>query len=456
MLRTKDIHLINTDTSIVLFYHAATMQMYPLDREDDKDLVEFLEYLSANGKRATRKKYSSEKYEEILNFVNETIASGPRSKYSRLEKDTIAYSQIVLPIAASCNLACPYCFAQTDGGFHFGSFNEKKIEDTIDFIVAHRNKMPVSITFFGGEPLLRFDLMKHTVKYVNEKYKDEPIGYSITTNGTLVNDEIIQFFKDNKVAVLVSIDGPDNEFNVRHYKDGTKSINDVLKNIKKFQEAKVPIELRATLLNINPYICQTFQFFEEMKVPFSIIFAFSSENTSHHYADYDENTMSSIEKQMEDLYLYYAKKVRNHELIYNKRCSEIMNILRYRVKRNLSCAAGRTTFTITSKGDIFSCAHFMNNKDRIIGNIYNETPLTEKWNDFTPTPMNNREKCPDCWVRNLCNGGCMAQLIHAGRKNTDPLPEDECHLTKAENAFYLKLSYLIMATAKKDKEEKAV
>ena len=193
-----------------------------------------------------------------------------------------------------------------------------------------------------------------------------------------------------------------------------------------------------------------------MKVPFSIIFAFSSENTSHHYADYDENTMSSIEKQMEDLYLYYAKKVRNHEMIYNKRCSEIMNILRYRVKRNLSCAAGRTTFTITSKGDIFSCAHFMNNKDRIIGNIYNETPLTEKWNEFTPTPMNNREKCPDCWVRNLCNGGCMAQLIHAGRKNTDPLPEDECHLTKAENAFYLKLSYLIMATAKKDKEEKAV
>ena len=237
--------------------------------------------------------------------------------------------------------------------------------------------------------------MKHTVKYVNEKYKDEPIGYSITTNGTLVNDEIIQFFKDNKVAVLVSIDGPDNEFNVRHYKDGTKSINDVLKNIKKFQEAKVPIELRATLLNINPYICQTFQFFEEMKVPFSIIFAFSSENTSHHYADYDENTMSSIEKQMEDLYLYYAKKVRNHEMIYNKRCSEIMNILRYRVKRNLSCAAGRTTFTITSKGDIFSCAHFMNNKDRIIGKMIGkqiDKPYNKIRRQYGLGPMKNGDE----------------------------------------------------------------
>jgi len=447
MLKAKDIHLVPTDTSIILFYHAATLQMYPLDKEEDKVLVEFLESMEKDGARKTRKKYG-EKYEEYLDFVDKTISEGPRCGYSRIKEDEASYNHIVLPIAASCNLACPYCFAQTDGGFHFGAYNEKKIAATVDYAVAHSNGKPVSFSFFGGEPLLRFDLMKYTVKYVNENHKDAQIGYGITTNGTILNDEIIEFFRDNHIKVLVSIDGPDNDFNLRHYKQGGKSIHDVLANIERLKEAKIPIELRATLLNINPYICETFKYFEEMKVQFSVIFAFASENTNHHYAEYDNETMSHIEKQLDDLYRYYAPKIRNHETIYNYRLEEVLNMLRFRVKRNVSCAAGRTTFTITSKGDIFTCAHFMNNNERIVGNIYKGGLEKEKWAALTPRPMTERAKCRSCWVRHLCNGGCMAQIIHSGFKNTDPLIEEECNLAKAEYSFYLKLSYLVLEARK--------
>lgn len=450
MLKAKDIHLITTDTSIVLFFHAATLQMYPLDKKEDKELIEFLKSLSEDGTRKTKKKYG-EKFEECLEFVSKTISEGPRCGYSRIKTDEASYNQVILPIAASCNLACPYCFAQTDGGFHFGAYDEKKIAATIDYVVEHSNGKPISFSFFGGEPLLRFDLMKFTAKYVKEKHKDVQIGFGITTNGTILNDEIIEFFRENRMKVLVSIDGPDNEFNLRHYRQGGKSIHDVLANIKRLQDAKIPIELRATLLNSNPYICETFKFFEEMKVQFTIIFAFSSENTSHHYAEYDDETMSHIEKQLDDLYNYYAPKIRNHETIYNYRLGEVLNLLRFRVKRNVSCAAGRTTFTITSKGDIFTCAHFMNNKDRVVGNIYKGGLEKEKWEALTPRPVMERAKCRACWVRNLCNGGCMAQIIHAGLKNTEALRDEECHLAKAEYSFYLKLSYLALQ-AKKDAE----
>lgn len=442
-LLPEQIKLLPVDDTCTLFYHTETMQLYPIG---DKEIVRFLDMLHHKGKACTEICYGKAEFEGYYNALCELIASAPQMSaldISIASTHGTRFEEVVLPISGHCTLRCPYCFAQTDGKFNFRDFEAADIEKTIDFVVKHRHtqgdRQPLWFIFFGGEPLLRFDLICHTIQYVKEKHPDEEIYYSITTNGTLLNDEIVQLFKENRFSVLVSLDGPDNEFNLRKDEHGRSSFPRVMKFVETMKNNGLRTELRATLVNTNPYIVDTFAFFEQLQLPFFISFAYASENKNHTYSRYDNELLASIERQFEQLGHYYRERIQNRQTIFNQRFYQFGNSLRFRQNKRIACGAARTYFTMMADGTIFSCAHFMNNTEHAIGHIDSGTNLHSE--QYKALDIETIAECQKCWAKYLCLGHCVAQKINLGKRNDTASGENECKLERLQIAFYLKMFY---------------
>ena len=439
ILNNKHIKLIKIDSEVTLFLHTETMQLYPIK---DNELLKFLELFAFYGDNDILKYYSKEEVEDIKNFISQTIISAPDSTLIITDKNKAPeYNTVVLPIASDCNLNCPYCFAQTDGGFHFGNFDNENIMKTLDFVVAENksiDKKHFCIIFFGGEPLLNLKAIKFTIEYMKNKYPDYKVFYSITTNGTILNNDIIKLFRENNCALLVSIDGPDNEFNLRYYRNGKKSLNKVIANIEKLKKNNIRMELRATIVNTNPYVYETFEFLENFNIPFFVCFSYPSENKLHNLSTYDKDTLLHIRKQFDRLLDYYINKFKNNESIYNKRIFIYYNALRFRNKLGVACGAGRDYFTITANGNIFSCPHFMNDSKFCIGNIDTKLSKNKK---YTVVNVADIYECDDCWAKYLCGGNCLAQKISTGKFNDTAAIAETCELEKISFELYIKLFY---------------
>lgn len=442
LLKPDSIKIIRLTDAKALFLHSDTLQIYSLD---DKELIDFLERYCKGDSDGLIVQYGKEEYNNYCGIISSIIENAPKLtsyNFSQYEISNGVFNTIVLPISGHCTLSCPYCFAHVDGKFNFDDFTTDGIEKAIDYAVSNVNSFspdsPLCIVFFGGEPLMRVDLIKHAINYVKTKYYHKKISYSITTNGTILTDEIVQIFKENHFAVLVSIDGPDNEFNLRKDNAGNKSYYKTMDFIKAMKDNAIYTELRATIVNTNPYIVETFDFFEQQQLPFVVSFAYPSENKSHHWSDYDNNVIESIKSQFDNLLDYYVGVIKRKKQIYNKRFYQWNETLRFRNNKRIACGAGRTYFTIMSSGDIFSCAHFMNQKEHSIGNI-NSTEI--KPDSHKAVEIEKIIDCSKCWARYLCLGHCPSQKISLGKHNDTASTQDECELEKVELELYIKLYY---------------
>ena len=453
-LSPEVIKLIKLDEKKALLYHIDTMQIYEID---DGNIISFLSDYKIYNSKEMINRYGKSLYYKYIKNINKLIDKSPGiicfdiSQYDVLNG---YFDTIVLPISGHCTLKCPYCFAQTDGHFNFNDYSTKDIENTLKFSFENRAKYnyktPFWIVFFGGEPLMRVDLIKYTIEYIKTYYPNEKINYSITTNGTILSDEIISIFKENNFKVLVSIDGPDNEYNLRKDLQGNKSIDKVIKFIETLKDNNIYTELRATIVNTNPYIVKTFDFLESFQLPFFISFAYSSENKGHNLSIYDNDILRSIQMQLEHLLKYYTDKMLKHQPIFNKKFYQTNMVLRFRENKRLPCAAGRTYFTITASGDIFSCAHFMNNKKHAIGHISNKNIHAESYRSIN---IETIEECSKCWAKYICLGHCPAQKISSGKKNNSAATVESCELEKILLELYIKLYYYSKTIAKSVYEE---
>ena len=250
------------------------MQIFPMPISDYGELIEYL-----NGRKTV-----AEKNQEIENWLCENLKQRLDGLIvNKEEYISPLLETLVLPITDKCNLTCPYCFAQKgNGNFNFDSYTEKDIDNLLEIIYDKNRDTPTTLVFFGGEPLLKFKLIKYTINAISTRYNGKlNVSYSITTNGTLINEKVAQFFRDNNFAVMLSVDGPDNEYNFRKYSNGESSLGRVLRNIEVLKEKEVSFEVRATITSNNPYILETIMFLEELRTPFTAVFAYSSENATH-------------------------------------------------------------------------------------------------------------------------------------------------------------------------------
>ena len=317
------------------------------------------------------------------------------------------------------------------------------VKTAIDLLLKNNpNAEGYGIVFFGGEPLLNYNLMKEVVIYASNLFSknNKHVGFTMTTNGTLASPKIIKLLKEYDFAVQISFDGPKEIHNKnRTYINGKGSFEKVLKNIQKIKDNNIKYSLRTTIsVNLNFY--EIIKFMEGQQNEFGFGFTINTKYKSKKitdYTDYINEKYEEFANLYEKLMDYYYEKFTAGEQLY---CSNIINCLNRienQFAKKINCTAGRSIITISPSGDIYSCQNLTNYNETKIGTISSVYNILNK-NKFIAPNVEKINGCDKCWIKYLCAGGCLYEKYV---DNNDILKPDlvKCRITKIQWENHLKL-----------------
>lgn len=329
-------------------------------------------------------------------------------------------SCLVLNISGQCNLKCPYCFSQGKHGFKFKSMSLKTCLDSVKYLIeSNPDRKDFTIGLFGGEPFLEYQLIETLLRRINESYPDYQFTYSITTNGTVINERILKVLKKYNTSLIVSLDGPKqiantNRPNKNPHQD---TFEMVMRTSQILKENKVPFVYRATVTADNMDLMNTILFFEQLETPYYIVFCFESSNeNSSTYALRGPSVLDNVSEQIDKVYSYYYAQMSAGKKVWGYYFLEKLISLYFQKRYEFPCGAGNTLISVTDNGDIFACMNYAPMLETRIGNIYSSID-EEAHNRYMSKPSAQISECEDCILRYTCSGGCIAERCSVGNIN---------------------------------------
>ena len=334
------------------------------------------------------------------------------------EKTAGVVKALCLHIAHTCNLNCSYCFA-SQGKYHgeraIMSFEVGK--RALDFLIENSGKRRnLEVDFFGGEPLMNFQVVKDLVAYARsiEKEKGKNFRFTLTTNGVLVDDDVIDFANRECANVVLSLDGR-KEIHDRFRVDyvGNGSFDRIVPKFQKFVEARggKNYYMRGTFTHANP------DFLEDIKVMLDLGFnELSMEPVVCAPGDPSELTpedMEIVKKQYEDLAFLMLEKDKEGKpfTFYHYMIDLTGGPCIY--KRISGCGSGTEYMAVTPWGDLYPCHQFVGEEKFKLGNIWDGVTNKEAQCEFASCNVYAHPECRDCWARLYCSGGCAANAYHS-------------------------------------------
>ncbi len=334
------------------------------------------------------------------------------------QKTSGVVKALCLHIAHTCNLNCEYCFA-SQGKYHgeraVMSFEVGK--RALDFLVENSgSRRNLEVDFFGGEPLMNFEVVKDLVAYARsiEKEKNKNFRFTLTTNGLLIDDDVIDFANRECSNVVLSLDGR-KEIHDRYRVDyaGKGSWERIVPKFQKLVNARGGKDyyMRGTFTHQNP------DFLEDIKVMLDLGFSeLSMEPVVCAPGDPSELTESDMVVVKEQ----YEKLA---ELMLERdRAGKPFTFYHYMIdltggpciyKRISGCGSGTEYMAVTPWGDLYPCHQFVGEEKFKLGDVWNGVDNTEIQNEFLECNVYARPECRDCWARLYCSGGCAANAYHA-------------------------------------------
>ena len=325
---------------------------------------------------------------------------------------------LCLHIAHTCNLNCSYCFA-SQGKYHgeraLMSFEVGK--RALDFLIENSGtRHNLEVDFFGGEPLMNFDVVKKLVEYARsiEKEKGKNFRFTLTTNGVLVDDDVIDFANKEMSNVVLSLDGR-KEVHDRYRVDyqGRGSYDIIVPKFQKFVKARggKNYYMRGTFTHANP------DFLEDIKTMLNLGFTeLSMEPVVA--AEGDEAALTEedkpvVMKQYEELAELMLKRDKEGKpfTFYHYMIDLAGGPCIY--KRISGCGSGTEYMAVTPWGDLYPCHQFVGDEKFKLGDIWHGVENKEIQNEFASCNVYARSECRDCWARLYCSGGCAANAYHA-------------------------------------------
>ena len=325
---------------------------------------------------------------------------------------------LCLHIAHTCNLNCSYCFA-SQGKYHgeraLMSFEVGK--RALDFLIENSGtRRNLEVDFFGGEPLMNFDVVKKLVEYARsiEKEKGKTFRFTLTTNGVLVDDDVIDFANKEMSNVVLSLDGR-KEVHDRYRVDyqGRGSYDTIVPKFQKFVKARggKNYYMRGTFTHANP------DFLEDIKTMLNLGFTeLSMEPVVA--AEGDEAALTEedkpvVMKQYEELAELMIKRDKEGKpfTFYHYMIDLAGGPCIY--KRISGCGSGTEYMAVTPWGDLYPCHQFVGDEKFKLGDIWHGVENKEIQNEFASCNVYARSECRDCWARLYCSGGCAANAYHA-------------------------------------------
>ena len=334
------------------------------------------------------------------------------------EKTSGVVKALCLHVAHTCNLNCAYCFA-SQGKYH----GERAImsyevgKRALDFLVENSGtRRNLEVDFFGGEPLMNFEVVKDLVRYARsiEKEKNKNFRFTLTTNGMLIDDDVIEFSNKEMSNVVLSLDGRKHihdEFRVDHRGEGSWE-----RIVPKFQEfvqkrGNKDYYMRGTFTHRNP------DFLEDIKTMLDIGFTeLSMEPVVCESGDPSELTQEDLPivlKQYEDLanLMIERQKEGRPFTFYHYMIDLTGGPCIY--KRISGCGSGTEYMAVTPWGDLYPCHQFVGDEKFKLGDIWKGVTNLERVEEFKSCNVYAREDCKDCWAKLYCSGGCAANAYHA-------------------------------------------
>ena len=325
---------------------------------------------------------------------------------------------LCIHIAHTCNLNCEYCFASQGkyrGERALMSFETGK--RALDFLVENSGtRRNLEVDFFGGEPLMNFDVVKQMVEYARsiEKEKGKNFRFTLTTNGMLIDDDVIDFANKEMSNVVLSLDGR-KEIHDRYRVDyaGSGSWEKIVPKFQKLVEARggKNYYMRGTFTHANP------DFLNDIKVMLDLGFTeLSMEPVVCAKGDPSELTdedMPIVKEQYEKLAELMLQKDKEGKpfTFYHYMIDLTGGPCIY--KRISGCGSGTEYMAVTPWGDLYPCHQFVGDEKFKLGDIWNGVDNTDIQNEFLSCNVYAREDCHDCWAKLYCSGGCAANAYHA-------------------------------------------
>ncbi|AQM60240.1 thioether cross-link-forming SCIFF peptide maturase [Clostridium baratii] len=363
----------------------------------------------------------SEAYDEIKQLVDEDML------YTKDMYEDIAHSSmddrdyikaVCLNIIHGCNLRCKYCFAD-EGEYHGhkGVMDIETAKKAIDYVVKRSGpRRNIEIDLFGGEPTLIMDTIKEIIAYAreNEKKWNKNIRFTMTTNATLLNDEMMDYMDKEMGNIILSLDGRQEvNDNVRIKVDGSGSYDDILPNIKKMVAKRNKDKMfyvRGTFTRANT------DFYEDVMAMANEGFR---EISIEPVVLPDEHPLSLREEDLPTIFENYDKLY--NEMARRKREGDEFRFYHFNVdlnggpcvyKRISGCGAGFEYVAITPQGEVYPCHQFVGKEEYKLGTIDDDSYDKELAKKFKMAHIYNKPKCRDCWARFYCSGGCQANNIN--------------------------------------------
>ncbi len=381
---------------------AAMLEKYAdredVTREDVLECIEDVKELEKNGKL-----FSEDKYEKLA--------------YSYKNNSNVVKA-LCLHVAHTCNLNCSYCFAsqgkyQGDRALMSFEVGKRAFDWLIENSGTRRN---LEVDFFGGDPLMNWDVVKRLVAYAREiegKY-NKNFRFTLTTNGVLIDDDVIEFANKEMSNVVISLDGRKevNDHFRKNYK-GEGSYDTIVPKFKRLVEAREGknyymrgtfthnnvdftndllhmADLGFTELSMEPVVC-----------PPGDPYALTEDDKPVLFEQYEILAKEMIKRKKEGrgfTFYHYMLDLKNGPCIY---------------KRITGCGSGTEYMAVTPWGELFPCHQFVGDPKYSLGNIWDGVTNKAVQDEFRGCNSYSREECRNCWAKLYCSGGCAANAYHA-------------------------------------------
>ncbi len=362
------------------------------------------------------------------------------------EKSAGVVKALCLHVAHTCNLNCSYCFA-SQGKYHGDravmSFEVGK--RALDFLVENSGtRRNLEVDFFGGEPLINFDVVKQLVAYARsiEKEKNKNFRFTLTTNGVLIDDDVIDFSNKEMSNVVLSLDGR-KEVHDRFRVDlaGKGSYDRIVPLFQKFVEKREGKNyyMRGTFTHYNPDFLNDIKTMLDLgftEISMEPVVCKSDDPSALTEADreivkqqYEQLAELMIERRNEGrpfTFYHYMIDLKGGPCIY---------------KRVSGCGSGTEYMAVTPWGDLYPCHQFVGEEKFKLGNVFDGVTNKAVQDEFAACNVYARKECSECWARLYCAGGCAANAYHA-TGSVGGVYESGCELFKKriECAIMLEVS----------------
>lgn len=341
---------------------------------------------------------------------------------------------LILNVAEACNMKCTYCFAD-HGEYNTGNkmMTREVAEKAVDFLASKTKESFLYVYFFGGEPLLNRDVVLHTVQYTKAKAAElgKSVMFGITTNGTILDDELLECFDENKFALLVSLDGPKKmNDKLRPMADGSGSTDTIVRNLHRLAEREnIHLGCRATTTEEQSNLTDIMEFYDKFPLKFCHIepASLSSQDVKDN-VEYDERNFLAFIKEYGDVVKFMWQKIKKREPVpYHPFLREVQKLMK-RTMQIYHCNMGGGSLTISAEGDIYACQRLVGESEHILGSVL-DPDILSKFKPYIPLSSDEKDDCRTCWARYICAGDCPAEvMLNCG--NDRPVLTPRCDLRR--------------------------